>query len=64
MKSAIKRTPQEIIAITVIQYIGNMSTVLNIMIEKNGYNVIIAKNGIICNVKKKKENMKISKNYL
>ena len=63
-KNVIRHILLEIIAIIAIPYIESMNMVPNIMIEKNGYNAIIVKNGIICNAKKKKENMKISKNYL
>ena len=59
MKNVIKLMLQEIIVIIVILYIENMNMVHNIMIEKNGYNVTIVKNGNIFSVKKKKENMKI-----
>ena len=61
VKNAIKHFYFKIIAIIVIPYIVNMIMEHNITIEKNGFNVIIALNGIIFNVKKKEENMKILK---
>ena len=61
VKNVIKLIPLEITVITAIRFIENMNMVHNITIEKNGFNVIIALNGIIFNVKKKEENMKILK---